>query len=118
LYSEYVHGPDSVTFGQGEFSWMTGTAAWMWKVCLEWILGVRPQLDGLLIDPCIPSAWDRFTVKRHFRDAVYNFTVENPDHVGKGVKQATIDGRDHPTNLIPPFRDGKTHDVHVIMGQA
>ena len=118
VYSEYVHGPDSVTFGQGEFSWMTGTAAWMWKVCLEWILGVRPQLDGLLIDPCIPSAWDRFTVKRHFRDAVYNFTVENPDHVGKGVKQATIDGKDHPTNLIPPFRDGKTHDVHVIMGQA
>ena len=116
VYAEYVHGPDSVTFGEGEFSWMTGTAAWMWKVCLEWILGVRPEIDGLLIDPCIPSDWDSYTVHRNFRNAVYEFSVENPEHIGKGVKKVTIDGNEHPNNLIPPYRDSRTHQVKVIMG--
>jgi len=53
VYAEYVHGPDSVYFGLGEFTWMTGTAAWMWKVSLERIMGVRPEFEGLRIDPCI-----------------------------------------------------------------
>ena len=116
VYAEFVHGPDSATFGQGDFTWMTGTAAWMWKVSLEWILGVRPELDGLLIDPCIPSGWDRFTVNRRFRNATYHIAVENPEHVCKGVKKVTVDGKEHPSSLIPPFRDGKTHEVHVVMG--
>lgn len=118
VYSEYVHGPDSVNFGLGEFSWMTGTAAWMWKVSLEWILGVRPQLLGLLVDPCIPSSWDGFSVKRHFRNAEYRINVENPEHVSKGVKKVTVDGEDQPSNLIPPFGDGKRHEIHVIMGKV
>jgi len=116
VYAEFVDGPNSATFGQGEFTWMTGTAAWMWKVSLEWILGVRPELDGLLIDPCIPSGWDRFAVSRRFRNAVYHITVENPEHVCKGVKAVTVDGKEHPSNLIPPFRDSKTHEVRVVMG--
>jgi len=118
VYAEYIHGPDSVTFGQAEFTWMTGTATWMWKVSLEWILGVRPLLDGLLIDPCIPRDWGHFEIKRHFRDSLYRFSVENPEHVCKGVKKVTLDGTEHPTNLIPPFRDSKTHEVHVIMGRS
>jgi len=116
VYAEYVHGPDSVNFGQGEFTWMTGTASWMSKVSLEWILGVRPELDGLRIDPCIPSAWDKFTVRRHFRNALYELTVENPDHVCKGVRKVVVDGTEQPSSLIPPFRDGKTHTVQVTMG--
>ena len=118
VYSEYVHGPDSVTFGQGEFSWLTGTAAWMWKVSLEWILGVRPELDGLLIDPCIPDSWDGFKVKRPFRGALYLFDFENPEHVCSGVKRITVDDTEQSSNLIPPFRDGRTHKVHVVMGKA
>lgn len=118
VYAEYVHGPSSSTFGQGDFTWMTGTAAWMWKVSLEWILGVRPELDGILVDPCIPSSWDSYKVKRHFRDSLYQFTVENPDHISKGIKNVIVDGKEHPSNLIPPFRDGMTHEVNVIMGRS
>ncbi|MHB0912879.1 MAG: GH36-type glycosyl hydrolase domain-containing protein [Armatimonadota bacterium] len=115
VYSEYVHGPDSVTFGQGEFSWMTGTAAWMWKVCLEWILGVRPVYDGLLVDPCVPG-WETFNVKRRFRDATYEINFENPKRLEKGTIQIVIDGDEYPSNIIPPFKDGRTHEVRVIMG--
>jgi cellobiose phosphorylase len=117
VYAEYVMGPDSCCFGQGEFTWMTGTAAWMWKVCLERILGVRPHFDGLLIDPCIPAAWDEFKVKRHFRESLYIITVRNPEHVHKGVKSLALDGVTQPGNLITPVRDGGMHEVHVTMGR-
>jgi len=116
VYAEYVMGPDSRFFGQGEFTWMTGTAAWMWKVCLEWILGLRPHFDGLLVDPCIPTEWDTYTVKRPFRNAVYQMTVENPEHVSKGVRSLTVDGVEQPANLITPPRDGGVHEVRVRMG--
>ncbi|MHB0997820.1 MAG: GH36-type glycosyl hydrolase domain-containing protein [Armatimonadota bacterium] len=116
VYSEYVHGPDSVTFGEGAFSWMTGTAAWMWKVSLEWILGIRPEFDGLRIDPCIPSHWDSYTVQRSFRGAQYKITVENPDHISKGIIKVFIDNEEQSTNVILPFRDNKIHDILVIMG--
>jgi len=116
IYAEYVHGPDSATFGEGDFTWTTGTAAWMWKVCLEWIMGIRPVLDGLLIDPCIPRAWDSYKVQRHFRNSSYLFSIENPEHVCKGIKSITVDGKEIEGNVVPPFKDGRTHEVHAVMG--
>ncbi|MGQ9454205.1 MAG: GH36-type glycosyl hydrolase domain-containing protein [Armatimonadota bacterium] len=117
VFSEYIHGPDSRYFGQGEFSWMTGTAAWMWKVCLEWILGVRAEIRGLLVDPCIPSWWERFKLRRRFRRAVYEIEVLNPDHISQGVKEILVDGKRHSSHLLPIFPAGETHHVVVIMGE-
>jgi len=117
VYAEYVHGPDSPTYGQGEFTWTTGTAAWMWKVCLDWILGVRAELRGLLIDPCIPAEWDGYKVIRRFRWATYEIEVTNPDHVSMGVAEIEVDGRKWDSHLLPVFGDGKTHKVSVRMGQ-
>lgn len=117
VYAEYVHGPDSPTYGQGEFTWMTGTAAWMWKVSIDWILGVRAELRGLLIDPCIPAQWDGYKVVRRFRGATYEIEVENPDHVSQGVAEIVIDGKPWESHLLPVFGDGRTHKVQVRMGQ-
>ena len=117
VYSEYVHGPDSKYYGQGEFSWTTGTAAWMWKVCLDWILGVRAEIRGLLVDPCIPPDWDGFQVSRRFRRATYEIEVTNPDHVPQGVKEIQVDGEPHASHLLPVFPAGETHQIEVVMGQ-
>ncbi|MCE5313465.1 MAG: glycosyl transferase family 36 [Armatimonadota bacterium] len=117
VYCEYIHGPDSKYFGQGEFSWTTGTAAWMWKVCLDWILGVRAEIRGLLIDPCIPSEWDSYKVTRRFRRATYEVEVENPEHVSQGVREIYVDGKRHHSYLLPLFPAGETHQVKVVMGQ-
>lgn len=116
VFSEYIHGPDSKYFGQAEFSWMTGTAAWMWKVCLDWILGIRAEIRGLLVDPCIPSHWESFRVHRRFRRAVYEIEVLNPDHVSQGVKEIFVDGEPHESHLLPVFPAGETHHVKVVMG--
>lgn len=118
VYAEYVYGPDSFAFGRGSFTWTTGTAAWMWKVCLEYILGVRPEYDGLLVDPCIPSYWEHFSVKRRFRGALYEIEVENPERVCKGVVEVSVDGMEYESALIPPFRDGNVHKVKVRMGRS
>ncbi len=125
VYAEYVYGADSPLFGQGEFTWMTGTAAWMLRACLDWILGVRPELEGLRVDPVIPAEWEGFTVRRRFRGADYVIRVENPERVSSGVVRVTVDGRDWPgletrrgreRNLLPAFADGREHEVLVLMG--
>jgi cellobiose phosphorylase len=117
VFCEYVHGPDSRYFGQGEFSWMTGTAAWMWKVCLDWMLGVRAEIKGLLVDPCIPPEWDGFRVTRRFRRATYEIEVRNPDHVSHQVKEILVDGEPHDSSLLPLFPAGETHEITVTMGE-
>ncbi|MCX6346087.1 MAG: glycosyl transferase family 36 [Armatimonadetes bacterium] len=117
VYCEYIHGPDSPYYGQGEFTWTTGTAAWMWKVAIDWILGVGAEIRGLLVDPCIPSEWDSFKVIRHFRRAKYEIEVENPDHVCQGVREVYVDGSRHCSHLLPVFPAGETHQIKVIMGE-
>jgi len=117
VYCEYIYGPDAPQYGMGEFTWTTGTAAWMWKVCLEWIMGIRPELRGLLIDPCIPRSWDGFKVHRRFRRANYEIEVANPNHVNRGVSKIIVDGKEWNSHLLPDFADGKTHKIEVIMGE-
>lgn len=118
VYAEYVHGADSPFFGQGEFTWMTGTAAWMLRACLDYILGVRPELEGLRIDPVIPPAWSGFRVKRHFRGAVYEIEVKNPEGVERGVKEIRVDGQAIQGQVVPPHGDGRVHHVEVVMGHV
>lgn len=117
VYAEYVHGPDSNYFGQGEFSWTTGTASWMWKVAMDWIMGVRAEIRGLLVDPCIPSEWEGFKLVRRFRRANYEINVENPEHVTQGVREIYVDGERHESSLLPVFPAGETHKVRVVMGE-
>jgi cellobiose phosphorylase len=57
----------------------------------QWILGVRAEYNGLRVAPCIPTAWDGFSVMRRFRGQVYRITVHNPQHVSKGVSRRVVD---------------------------
>jgi cellobiose phosphorylase len=116
VYAQTIAGRDHPDFGWARQSWLTGTAAWMMKVAMNWILGIQPQYHGLLIDPCIPKAWDGFEVTRSFRNAVYAIKVENLDHVCKGVKTVTVDGEPLKNSLLLVFSDGKKHIVKVTMG--
>ncbi|MBO7650789.1 MAG: hypothetical protein J6S79_08610, partial [Lachnospiraceae bacterium] len=71
--------------------------------------------DGLKVDPSIPAAWDGFTATRQFRGATYNITVQNPNHVCKGVKSLTVDGKAVDGNVIPASNGG-VHEVIVTLG--
>jgi cellobiose phosphorylase len=111
-----IDGPLSEFYGRGGWTWYTGSAQWLHRVATHWILGIRPQEDGLLVDPSIPADWDGFRVKRTFRGAVYQIAVENPEHVNSGVRSVVVDGQPYQNNLLPVFADGKTHSVQIIMG--
>jgi cellobiose phosphorylase len=116
VYCQMIAGRAHKDFGEGKNSWLTGSACWNFVAVSQWILGVRPQYDGLLIDPCIPKEWKGFTVKRVFRGATYYITVRNPKHVSKGVKSVTLDNNSLPSNLLPAQPRGTENHVEVIMG--
>jgi len=80
------------------------------------MLGIRPEYDGLIIDPCIPTDWKRFTAIRKFRGATYNIEVVNPGGKSRGVKEVVVDGQKNGSNLIPVFKSGTEHKVKVVMG--
>ena len=116
VYAQMIAGPDAADFGQAKNSWLTGTAAWSLVAITQWVLGVRPAHDGLVVDPCIPAAWEGFTVTRRYRGATYAIAVSNPHHVSHGVAQVRVDGRPIAGSLLPVFGDGATHRVEVVLG--
>ena len=112
-----VDGPTSPNFGRGGWTWYTGSAAWLSLIVHEWLLGVRPVENGLLIDPCIPKNWPAFKIKRKYRNATYEIEVVNPKKVSHGIISLQVDGQWTNGNIITPHDDGKVHQVRVVMGK-
>ena len=111
-----IDGPLSEYYGRGGWTWYTGSAQWLHRVATHWILGIRPQEDGLLVDPSIPPGWPGYKVTRRFRNALYEIEVTNPHHVSKGIKSLAVDGRALEGALVPAFGDGRVHRVEIVMG--
>jgi cellobiose phosphorylase len=117
VYAQMIAGKEAACPGEAKNSWLTGTAAWNFVAVSQWILGIRPEYEGLRIDPCIPRAWDGFTVRRTFRGDSYRIVVKNPGHLSRGVAEIRLDGRPLKENLVPPVGDGGAHEVEVIMSR-
>ncbi len=117
VYSQYITSDEHKTEGRASHSWQTGTAAWMYYVCLNYMLGVRAVYDGLIIDPVIPSHWETFVFKRLYRGTEYDIQIFNPDKVQKGVKEIIMEEEKIRGNIIT-FSDRKTCKVKVIMGKS
>ena len=116
VYSQMIAGKDAQNFGQAKNSWLTGTAAWNFYVISNYILGVKPDWDGLKIYPCIPHTWDGYQISRRFRGAIYEIEIKNPAHVCRGVQSVTVDGQAIQGNVLPVFGDGRTHKAVVVLG--
>ncbi len=116
VYAQMVAGKDAFKPGEAKNSWLTGTASWNFYAITQFILGIKPDYDGLVVDPCIPDYWKGYRVTRKFRRATYNIEVSNPHSKSKGVKEITVDGKSVSTNMIPLFGDGRTHNVKVVLG--
>ena len=114
VYSQMIAGKDAARPGEGKNSWLTGTAAWNYYAITQYILGIKPAYDGLEINPCIPSTWKEYTVKRKFRGAIYEITVQNPQGVCKGIKTLTVDGVKTAGNIIR--HQPGTHQVIAVLG--
>ena len=116
VYSQMIAGKDAPNFGEAKNSWLTGTAAWTFLDVSQYILGIRPDYDGLVVDPCIPASLDGFSAKRDFRGVTYHITVKNPNGTEKGVASMTVDGTPVEGNMIPFDGSKKEVQVEVVMG--
>jgi cyclic beta-1,2-glucan synthetase len=109
----YAHPAHS---GRGGWTWYTGSSAWMYRIGLESILGLRQHGAHLSLDPCIPAAWPRFTIRITRERTRYKIVVENPEHRGRGVAAAELDGVPVDPDAIPWLDDGGTHVVRARLG--
>ena len=112
VYSEAPH------VGRGGWTWYTGSAAWMYRAGLEWILGCRIRGATLLLDPCVPRTWPEFRVSLRYRGTRYEIVVENPQGVSRGVVTLQLDGAELPLQpgSVPLVDDGATHEVRAVLG--
>lgn len=115
VYSQMIAGIDAAHFGEAKNSWLTGTAAWTFTNISQYILGIRPEFDGLCIDPCIPDYMKEFSVKRTFRGAEYNIHIDNSSGSQKGLKSLIVNGKSVEGNIIPYDENIKKYDVAAVL---
>jgi cellobiose phosphorylase len=114
VYAQMIAGRDAPTPGEAKNSWLTGAAAWNLVAVTQWILGIRPEHDGLRIDPCLPADWPGFTATRRFRGATYEIAVDKvPGERGR-VSDLVVDGGHVDGNVVPPAPPGATVTVRAV----
>lgn len=108
VHCQSTHAVYSPMHGAARIPWLSGTATWSYYSSSQYMLGFRPELDGVHIDPCIPKDWPGFTMERTFRGKRLNVAVKNPSGVMKGVQSLTVDGTPIEGNVIDPdlLKDG------------
>jgi cellobiose phosphorylase len=108
-YSQTIAGRSAQNFGEAKNAWLTGTAAWSFVAASQGILGICPDYDGLVIDPCLPDKMDGYQVSRLFRGTRYDITVRRGDHKGM-----TVDGHPTPGKMVP-LTEAEACKVEVII---
>ena len=114
-YGQFTEGPASKHFGRSQVHWLTGTASTVMVGCVEGILGLRPDLDGLRLAPAIPKEWDSFTMEKDFRGRRLHIRVENPDHRESGCRSLTLNGQAMPDNYIPASALQDENEITLTM---
>lgn len=102
-------------FGASRVSWLSGAATWNYHAATQYILGIRPDYDGLRLVPCLPTHWPEVTVNRKFRGKNFAIQIKNGGGSGAGVTRLVVNGETISGNLIPAdkFKDSNTVEVTV-----
>jgi len=111
-----THSKESPKHGVSRIPWLSGSAAWTYYAITRYIFGVRPEINGIRIDPCVPSKWKTFDVERKFRGKVLNIHFENPKGVEKGIKKVVLNGEALEGNFIAASEMKEENAVVVTMG--
>ncbi len=100
-YGQFTEGKDSPNFGHSHVHWLTGTASTIMVGCVEGILGMRPDFNGIRIDPAIPSEWDQVEIEKEFRKSNLHIIIKNPQHAESGCLKMYVNGKEVLGNYIP-----------------
>jgi len=113
VYAQMIAGKDAPTHGEAKNSWLSGTAAWNYAAISQWILGIRPELDGLRVAPVIPAEWSGFEAVRLFRGVRYEISVKR-EGPGNAVS-LTVNGKSISGDILPPNNHGETVKVEAVL---
>jgi len=111
VYAQMIAGPEAPDHGEAKNSWLTGAATWNMVAITQWILGIRPEYDGLRVDPVLPAGWPGFTATRRFRGATYMIRVTGGGPgggPGGRVRGRVVDGQTVAGTLVPLAAPGAT----------
>jgi cellobiose phosphorylase len=111
-----IAGKDAYRPGEAKNSWLTGTAAWNFYAISQYILGIRPDYHGLIIDPCIPQEWENMKLIRKFRNKTFHIQILNPSKVSRGVKEMKVNGQKIEGNVVPLALAKETNEVRIVLG--
>ena len=115
-HGQFTESTRSPFEGRSHVHWLTGTASTVMVGCVEGILGMRPNAEGLVIDPAIPSEWESYTVEKVFRGKLLNMTFNNPSHAESGVASIVLNGKKLEGNFIPASALEDENEVVVTLG--
>lgn len=115
VFGQFIEGKDSPYAGRGHVHWLTGTASTVMVGTVEGILGLRPESQGIVINPSIPSEWKEFTMDKQFRGKMLHITVQNPNGSESGVKEVTVNGEKIEGLLILETILKDTNDIVIKM---
>lgn len=116
MYSQMIAGRDSPTPGEAKNAGLTGTAAWTFLTISQGFAGIKPDYDGLRLDPCIPASWPQIKVTRKFRGKTFNITVQNPNQKTKGIKSLKLNGQTIEGDVIPLHQAKDINEVVATLG--
>jgi len=116
VYCQFTHSKYSPRYGASRIPWLSGSAAWAYYAATQYILGIQPDYYGLKIDPCIPSSWKEFNIRREFRKKVMDIKVQNERGAQKGVEKIILNGEELESNLVPLDKMKQYNEILVIMG--
>ena len=115
-HGQFTESKASPFEGRSHVHWLTGTASTVMVGCVEGICGMCPDIEGLTIDPAIPSVWDGFTIEKTFRGKQLSIEITNPEHVQSGVIETVLNGEKLESNFIPADKLKETNKITVVMG--
>ncbi len=116
VHGQFTEGKDSPFAGRSHVHWLTGTASTVMVGTVEGILGLRPNSEGLIINPSIPSEWKEFTMEKKFRGKTLFVTVKNPEGKESGVSSVSVNGQTQNDLLISEEILREENKIEVILG--
>ncbi len=117
VHCQTTYSRFNVNEGASRVPWLSGTASWAYYSATHWILGVRPEFDGLRISPCLPAGWRGFKMRRNFRGRTVRIEVQNPDGATHGLRSLTIDGKPVEGEVVPADRIRDGAKIVAVMGE-
>ncbi len=114
-YGQFTEGRASLHPGRSHVHWLTGTASTVMVGCVEGILGLRPNLDGIKISPAIPKHWTHLEIEKDFRQKHLHIVIDNPSGKESGCERLTVNGTELSGNYIPDLILKDKNEVHLIL---